>query len=168
MTGPRTSRERNNASAATRHDGEYRRQGWRPTSGAPPSSAASTPEPRRETQATASSGPPNVVEGRPIADELMSNRAPREAILVPPLAHRVSRGLARRFRCVLGNPPWERVKLQEKEFFAARSPEIATAPNKAARERLIRALKPLIPMAVVASCSLRSKRPSAGQRVPAT
>src|SRR5579875_114464 len=44
------------------------------------------------------------------------------------------------FDVVLGNPPWERVKLQEKEFFAALSPEIATAPNKAARDRLIKAL----------------------------
>jgi hypothetical protein len=44
------------------------------------------------------------------------------------------------FDCVLGNPPWERIKLQEKEFFAARSQAIATAPNKAARERLIKAL----------------------------
>ena len=44
------------------------------------------------------------------------------------------------FDAVLGNPPWERVKLQEKEFFATRSPEIASAPNKAARERLIKAL----------------------------
>jgi hypothetical protein len=44
------------------------------------------------------------------------------------------------FDCVLGNPPWERIKLQEKEFFAARSKEIANAPNKAARERLINAL----------------------------
>lgn len=44
------------------------------------------------------------------------------------------------FDCVLGNPPWERIKLQEKEFFAARSQTIATAPNKAARERLIKAL----------------------------
>lgn len=43
------------------------------------------------------------------------------------------------FDCVLGNPPWERIKLQEKEFFAARSEVIATAPNKAARERLIKA-----------------------------
>lgn len=41
---------------------------------------------------------------------------------------------------VIGNPPWERIKLQEQEFFASRSPEIATAPNKAARERLIKAL----------------------------
>src|SRR5690606_8301716 len=35
---------------------------------------------------------------------------------------------------------WERVKLQEQEFFASRSPEIAKAPNKAARDRLIKAL----------------------------
>jgi hypothetical protein len=44
------------------------------------------------------------------------------------------------FSCVLGNPPWERVKLQEQEFFATRSEKIATAKNKAARERLIKAL----------------------------
>lgn len=44
------------------------------------------------------------------------------------------------FDVVLGNPPWERIKLQEQEFFASRSPEIATAPNKAARDRLIKAL----------------------------
>ncbi|MGH6921553.1 MAG: Eco57I restriction-modification methylase domain-containing protein, partial [Geminicoccaceae bacterium] len=44
------------------------------------------------------------------------------------------------FDVVLGNPPWERIKLQEQEFFAARSPEIATAPNAAARSRLIQAL----------------------------
>ena len=44
------------------------------------------------------------------------------------------------FDCVLGNPPWERVKLQEKEWFADRSPEIADAPNAAARKCMIRAL----------------------------
>ena len=41
---------------------------------------------------------------------------------------------------VLGNPPWERVKFQEKEFFDVRVPEIAAAPNKAARGKLIKAL----------------------------
>ncbi|MBU2228247.1 MAG: hypothetical protein KJ936_11410, partial [Proteobacteria bacterium] len=41
------------------------------------------------------------------------------------------------FDCDLGNPPWERIKLQEKEFFAQRDPEIANAPNVAARKRLI-------------------------------
>ncbi|AVH74344.1 Eco57I restriction-modification methylase domain-containing protein [Nostoc sp. 'Lobaria pulmonaria (5183) cyanobiont'] len=44
------------------------------------------------------------------------------------------------FDCVLGNPPWERIKLQEKEFFASQSAEIANAINKAAREKLIKEL----------------------------
>jgi hypothetical protein len=45
------------------------------------------------------------------------------------------------FDVVLGNPPWERIKLQEQEFFAARDPEIAQAPNKAARGKLIAKLE---------------------------
>jgi hypothetical protein len=44
------------------------------------------------------------------------------------------------FDSVLGNPPWDRIKLQEKEFFASRDPEIARAANKAAREKLIKEL----------------------------
>jgi N-6 DNA Methylase len=44
------------------------------------------------------------------------------------------------FSCVIGNPPWERVKLQEQEFFASRDPDIADAPNAAARKKLIAAL----------------------------
>jgi len=44
------------------------------------------------------------------------------------------------FDVVLCNPPWERIKLQEQEFFATRDPEIANAPNRAARQRLIREL----------------------------
>ena len=44
------------------------------------------------------------------------------------------------FDVILMNPPWERIKLQEKEWFAARSPAIANAPNAAARKRLIAAL----------------------------
>ncbi|MFE0415119.1 Eco57I restriction-modification methylase domain-containing protein [Streptomyces tendae] len=49
-------------------------------------------------------------------------------------------GWAGGFSCVLGNPPWERIKLQEQEFFAQRDTEIANAPNAAARKRLIAAL----------------------------
>lgn len=40
---------------------------------------------------------------------------------------------------MLGNPPWEKVKLSEKEFFASRAPEIANlagAKRKAAIEKL--------------------------------
>lgn len=44
------------------------------------------------------------------------------------------------FDVMLGNPPWERIKLQEQEFFAARAPDIAGAPNAAARRRMIKAL----------------------------
>jgi hypothetical protein len=52
-------------------------------------------------------------------------------------AENVRCGWSGGFDVVLGNPPWERVKLQEKEWFAARDPEIAGAPNAAARKRLI-------------------------------
>ncbi|MGI8826225.1 MAG: Eco57I restriction-modification methylase domain-containing protein [Chloroflexota bacterium] len=45
------------------------------------------------------------------------------------------------FDVVLGNPPWE-----EEEFFAARDREIAHAPNKSARGRLIQALVESNPM----------------------
>ncbi len=45
------------------------------------------------------------------------------------------------FTVLLCNPPWERVKLQEKEFFAARDEEITNAPNAAARKKLIKQRK---------------------------
>jgi hypothetical protein len=41
------------------------------------------------------------------------------------------------FSAMVGNPPWERVKLQEKEFFDGRDDVIATAKNAADRKRLI-------------------------------
>ena len=44
------------------------------------------------------------------------------------------------FDVVMSNPPWERVKLQQKEFFAVHDTRIANAGNKAERERLIKAL----------------------------
>ena len=44
------------------------------------------------------------------------------------------------FDVVLGNPPWERIKLQEKEWFAERRPEIAAASKAAARRKLIERL----------------------------
>ncbi|MCP3822290.1 N-6 DNA methylase [Streptomyces sp. A3M-1-3] len=49
-------------------------------------------------------------------------------------------GWAGGFSCVLGNPPWERIKLQEQEFFAQRDEAIATAPNAADRKKRIAAL----------------------------
>ena len=45
------------------------------------------------------------------------------------------------FDAMLGNPPWERVKLQEQEFFATRAEDIANAKNAAARKKAIAALE---------------------------
>ena len=41
------------------------------------------------------------------------------------------------FDVLLGNPPWERIKLQEEEFFATRSPLVAEAQHKAERGKRI-------------------------------
>ena len=41
------------------------------------------------------------------------------------------------FDVVLGNPPWERTEMQEKEFFASSAPEISKARHKADRVRMI-------------------------------
>jgi Eco57I restriction-modification methylase len=49
------------------------------------------------------------------------------------------------FSVAIGNPPWERIKLQEQEFFASRDREIAEAPNAAARGKLIAKLKEAAP-----------------------
>jgi hypothetical protein len=45
------------------------------------------------------------------------------------------------FDCVIGNPPWERIKLQEREFFSLPAPEIATATNAAKRRTLVAKLE---------------------------
>ena len=45
------------------------------------------------------------------------------------------------FTVMLGNPPWERIKLQEEEFFAASSPLVAVAKNKAERAQRIELLR---------------------------
>ena len=44
------------------------------------------------------------------------------------------------FDVILANPPWERIELQEQEFFARRNPDIAQAKNKHARSQLINQL----------------------------
>lgn len=101
---------------------------------------------------------PNVQGGVAITQDVVSRAATggpaalsteeREAIAAEARAHRFFHWhvafpdayAAGGFDAVLGNPPWERVKLQEKEWFATRAPEIAAAPTKAAREKLIERL----------------------------
>ena len=45
------------------------------------------------------------------------------------------------FDAVIGNPPWDRIKLQEVEWFATRAPELARAPTAAARRAAIQELR---------------------------
>ncbi len=45
------------------------------------------------------------------------------------------------FDAVIGNPPWDRIKLQEVEWFATRAPELARAPTAAARRAAIKELR---------------------------
>ncbi len=48
-----------------------------------------------------------------------------------------STGLHGGFDAVIGNPPWDRMKLQQVEWFAARRREIALAPRAADHKRMI-------------------------------
>ena len=45
------------------------------------------------------------------------------------------------FDAVIGNPPWDRMKLQQVEWFAARRPEIAHAQRASDRKRMTRELR---------------------------
>ena len=45
------------------------------------------------------------------------------------------------FDALIGNPPWDRMKMQEVEWFAARAPAIAKQPRAADRKRMIEALR---------------------------
>ncbi|MGO9005923.1 MAG: Eco57I restriction-modification methylase domain-containing protein [Beijerinckiaceae bacterium] len=52
-----------------------------------------------------------------------------------------SAALAGGFDAVIGNPPWDRMKLQQVEWFAARRREIAMAQRASDRQRMIAALE---------------------------
>ena len=45
------------------------------------------------------------------------------------------------FDAIIGNPPWDRIKLQEVEWFATRDRELALAPTAAARRKGIQRLR---------------------------
>ena len=60
------------------------------------------------------------------------------AIAFPTVWRHLDRGQPQGgFDAIIGNPPWDRMKLQEVEWFAARKPEIAHAVRAADRKRLI-------------------------------
>ena len=68
------------------------------------------------------------------------------------------------FDAVIGNPPWDRMKLQQVEWFAARRREIAMAPRAADRKRMIAELqKAEDPLA--GDFRLASEHAAAGARV---
>ena len=46
-------------------------------------------------------------------------------------------GWAGGFTCMLGNPPWEQVQIDPREYFASRVPEVANASTMAIRNRMI-------------------------------
>ncbi|MDE3723298.1 hypothetical protein PWG71_18045 [Nocardiopsis sp. N85] len=46
-------------------------------------------------------------------------------------------GWAGGFDCVLGNPPWDQVQVDAREFFASRRPDIAEAANMTSRNSMI-------------------------------
>ena len=52
----------------------------------------------------------------------------------------VFNGIEPGFDCILGNPPWEFVEIQEKEFFGQEAPKIAQARTAADRKKMIREL----------------------------
>ena len=84
-----------------------------------------------------------VLQGKPVAPEMVTVveacshefRFFHWALMFPDVFDRGG------FDVVLGNPPWERIKLQEEEYFKTRMPEIANASNAASRKNLIEALE---------------------------
>src|SRR5207248_66890 len=49
------------------------------------------------------------------------------------------------FSCVIGNPPWERVKVQDREFFSLTDPATAGAVNANVRKNRIAAMPSVNP-----------------------
>ena len=80
----------------------------------------------------------NIICGNSLVDDPgVDGRAMDWRMTFPQVFDREGAG----FDCVIGNPPWERMKLQEREFFDAAAPEIASAVSAATRRKRIAELK---------------------------
>lgn len=80
----------------------------------------------------------NIVCGNSLVDDpAVHRRALRWAEAFPAVFQRENPG----FDCVIGNPPWERLKVQEREFFSLSAPDIAAAVSAAQRRRMIAKLE---------------------------
>lgn len=98
----------------------------------------------RQTVARMRAGEPTDLEQR--VEELARKYAFFHWHLAFPTVFRAEPGLeapgwSGGFDVVLGNPPWERMKIQEKEWFASRSQFVAEAGTAAERGRRIAALR---------------------------
>lgn len=80
----------------------------------------------------------NIVQGNSlVADGNLHPKALDWPAVFPTVFNRPGGG----FDCVIGNPPWERLNLQEREFFAFAAPSIANAVSAARRRQLIAQLQ---------------------------
>lgn len=68
----------------------------------------------------------------------------------------------RGFDLIIGNPPWERMKLQEREWFSSRKPAIASAKRASERRSMIADLQEQQPH--LFSAYIRAKRRQEGMR----
>ncbi|MDO8630790.1 MAG: N-6 DNA methylase [Phycisphaerales bacterium] len=80
----------------------------------------------------------NIVCGNSLVDDSnVDSRAMKWEETFPAAFQRPQCG----FDCVVGNPPWERIKLQEREFFSLSVPTIASAISAAKRRAMIEQLE---------------------------
>lgn len=97
----------------------------------------------------------NIVCGNSlVTDKEVDDRAMVWEESFPQVFARVNRG----FDCVIGNPPWERMKLQEREFFDGLVPAIANAVSAATRRNLIEGLRDKNPAVYTAYSTTRRAR----------